>query len=109
VRFSGNTVIGNQGPGLTVGHGSQIFNFHGNNLYENGTSIKTPFTVEPRQNCGLFNAKRLRDRCTGNFWGLASGPGAEPAERRPGLRRVGSVTKVAPVAIQPLPIKPAAQ
>jgi Right handed beta helix region len=77
--FSNNDVVGNRGPGVTIGRYATVRGFNGNNIYGNGTS-SIIFTVEPSPNCGLLNASRLKLVAANNYWGGSGGPGADPAD-----------------------------
>jgi hypothetical protein len=93
--FLDNSVIGNRGPGVSVI--GPVTQFSRNNIYGNGTSEGT-FTGEP-PNCGVYQGNRTRLNAPNNFWGAATGPGADPADAVCNLPN--STTVVAPVAVRP--------
>lgn len=87
-----NAATGNGGPGILLGTGARV-TAQSNNIYGNrgaGTG------------CGLINQSGRTADATNNFWGLATGPGADPADKAgPGSgcdQGQGSVTRVAPFA-----------
>lgn len=94
--FTGNTMVGNRGPGVIPLWGVTMQKFHQNNLYNNG-STPVPFASEPL-NCGLENASRQFIDASNNFWGSPSGPGPDPADDVQGCNILGSTTQVQPVA-----------
>jgi hypothetical protein len=62
----GNSMVGNLGPGLTLGLPVEAFT--GNNFYGNDTN-STRFTQDPGARCALVNVTRMTVRATNNFWG----------------------------------------
>ena len=87
----GNAFVGNGGPGLRlIGPVSEISR---NNIFGN----------DPSGNCGVLNQTDLVVQMTKNFWGAASGPGANPADDVCNL--VFSTTSVGPVAKKPFKVK----
>ena len=86
-----NTFVGNGGPGLwLIGPASEISR---NNIFGN----------DPSGNCGVLNGTDLAVQATRNFWGEASGPGAQPADDVCNLG--ASTTSVGPVAKKPFKVK----
>jgi hypothetical protein len=76
-----NSVVGNFGVGVAVENGNIIptsgIHVLENNIFGNATSVVGG--VEP--NCGLSNRTfRGEVNARNNFWGLASGPGVDPAD-----------------------------
>ena len=86
-----NAFVGNGGPGLwLIGPASEISR---NNIFGN----------DPSGNCGVLNQTDLAVQATKNFWGEASGPGAQPADDVCNLG--ASTTSVGPVAKKPFKVK----
>ena len=83
--FTGNSAIGNLGPGVwvAISYGTVITrnNIHGNDV---------------TTNCGLVNATGGTLDAHGNFWGAASGPGDDPADEA--CDETSSHTTTSPVA-----------
>lgn len=96
-EFSGNDVIGNRGPGVFIGRNINAVRLTRNNIFGNGTKPNVP-AVETPPNCGLVNESRTDIVATNNFWGRASGPGADPADN---VCDVGAATIFDPVAPVP--------
>jgi parallel beta-helix repeat protein len=90
---TGNSVHANSyGIYLTNGSMASINN---NNIFGNGVDGSSP------ANCGIYNQSGTTIDATNNFWGVASGPGAEPADLV--CDQLGSSTTVNPVATQAFP------
>jgi parallel beta-helix repeat protein len=89
--FADNDVLGNGDAGVAVSFQSSVGEITGNNIYGNGLSESL--------NCGLLNATRTTVVARNNFWGLPSGPGADPADAVCNVET--SVTVVQPVAGRP--------
>jgi len=94
----GNAAIGNRGPGISgVGDGEATVTIMRNNIYGN----------DPVDNCGLNNqigGNPIPIVATNNFWGAASGPGADPADQICNSG-AGSVITSAPVASKEVSIR----
>ena len=85
-----NAVIGNAGVGILAQvNGVTIA---GNNIFGNGSN---------GANCGLVNLSGGTLVAQGNFWGAASGPGADPADD---VCNLSGTTVVDPVAAKPFNI-----
>lgn len=89
-----NTILGNSQRGifLSAGSGATITE---NNVYGNGVNSS---------NCGIWNESGTTIDATHNFWGLATGPGPDPADDV--CDETGSMTLVSPVASQQFAIAP---
>jgi Right handed beta helix region len=104
-QFAFNTIVGNRGPGINLtGSGGapnpppvNTTGIRFNNIFGNGTILVDVVNEPPRLNCGLLNESGTRVNATNNFWGLPSGPGADPADDVCTAGQ-GSVTIVNPVA-----------
>jgi len=87
LMITGNSIIGNQGAGVYVLPDAQGNTIRNNNIYGNG-GVGTAFTspvVGNTLNCGIVNtgfdlASPEAIIATNNYWGSASGPGADPAD-----------------------------
>ena len=82
--FASNTAVGNGGSGIRLAPAASA-SVKQTNLYGN----------DPTNNCGLLNESGNTVDATKNFWGAATGPGDNPADR---VCDVGSTTTVAPFA-----------
>ncbi len=71
-----NHAIGNTGPGLSALSGGA--SFVKGNVFGNG--VGEPSVSLPATNCGA-DIKTGSPDLSGNFWGDAAGPGAEPGDR----------------------------
>jgi hypothetical protein len=95
--FRHNNAIGNAGPGILVFQVVNVSNFSRNNIYGNSISGGNP-------NCGIWNQSGSKLNAAGNFWGAATGPGADPADAAGGAcDQNGSVTSFKPFATQFIP------
>ena len=81
ISFSGtghqilrNSLIGNQQFGIIVAAGGSG-TITGNNIYGNNDDPSSGSS-----NCGLLNQPGGALTAAGNFWGLSSGPGVDPAD-----------------------------
>jgi hypothetical protein len=72
-----NSAIGNTDAGIRFEPGSQG-NVSHSNIFGNGDQILS--ISAPYYNCGLLNRSGQSITAIGNFWGEASGPGADPAD-----------------------------
>jgi hypothetical protein len=72
-RLTNSTITGNRTVGIFVISGVPPIVIRRNNIFGNGTRVG--------DNCGLFNNTNDRLDATMNFWGAASGPGADPADQ----------------------------
>ncbi|MFL6603168.1 MAG: hypothetical protein ACJ8R9_17810 [Steroidobacteraceae bacterium] len=82
-----DTIVGNQGPGIEIGVFSSGSDIQESNLYGNNTIAVTDEHGEQHLNCGVYNIDKHADvdvSATGNFWGRATGPGADPADEAGG-------------------------
>jgi hypothetical protein len=98
-----NSVIGNKLFGFWLELGSSA-TISENNIYGNGNDPTAGIA-----NCGIYNQSDAVIVATGNFWGSASGPGADPADRA-GTGTdcdygAGTMTTVVPFATLEFPIK----
>jgi len=67
-----NAIVGNRGPGVIVnGSNGTETKLHENNIFGNDAD---------GSNCGVTNASHTRVDARFNYWGKASGPGADPAD-----------------------------
>jgi parallel beta-helix repeat protein len=96
--LSHNTAVGNGGPGVLLRQGVTVHDFHASNIF--GNSIADPSVLGRfPPNCGVFNETGTRVDATGNFWGLVSGPGPDPADAVGGSCDInGSITLFKPFA-----------
>jgi parallel beta-helix repeat protein len=78
----GNAIVGNQGAGVFVAGtgGGEIV---GNSVFGNFAGQDPE--LSPALNCGVVVAGTTPPLLRGNFWGAASGPGADPADLFCGL------------------------
>jgi len=89
-----NAARGNLEGGVLLGAAASVT---GNDLYGNNDGVNTfGFT-----NCGLVNDTGAAVSATGNFWGAAAGPGANPADV---ACTTGGATTVAPFAAAEIPV-----
>jgi Right handed beta helix region len=103
-RIRNNVAAGNAGAGVvirTVGGAVGAANVRFNNIFGN---------LGAGTGCGLINESGKTVNAKGNFWGQASGPGADPADKAgPGSgcdQGPGSVTQVKPFATEIIPVVP---
>jgi hypothetical protein len=87
-----NSAIGNVHVGIRLEPGSQGTVRHCN-IFGNGDRISSFSALQ--YNCGLLNRSGQPIIATGNFWGTASGPGADPADA---VCDVDGTTKFEPFA-----------
>ena len=107
---SKNTAVGNQIGLHVIAHGAVTLS--SNNLFGNGDGVLPP----SGPNCGLFlqnddAVNPLTVNASGNFWGAATGPGANPADLAGGTgcssdAGGGMTLTTAPVATAKLPLYP---
>lgn len=96
IRLIRNSALGNKFFGISLdipGAGATISN---NNIYGNNSVPLNGLT-----NCGIQNASGNTITATGNFWGMSSGPGSDPADnagKDSGCDVEGSNTIVIPFA-----------
>jgi hypothetical protein len=90
-----NSIVANHGVGITTV--VPAISVQRNNIYGNGTTTAPGVT-----NCGLENLSGGLVDATENFWGVASGPGSDPADTVCGVPP--STTVVDPVATKPFNI-----
>jgi hypothetical protein len=92
-----NNSIGNGGPGFAITRPDVSvptieIQLNRNNIYGNDSR-------HAARNCGVLNSSGLKIDATNNFWGAATGPGADPADNGgSSCDQNGSVTVVAPFA-----------
>lgn len=95
-----NASTGNGGAGVEVAAGTRA-GVRSNNIFGN---------LGKGSGCGLLNTSGRTLDATGNFWGRATGPGADPADKAgpdSGCdQQTGSVTRVAPFATAELAVVP---
>jgi len=100
---TGNTILGNQGPGVRVSVANpRNIVLHQNDIYGND-SASTP------ANCGVINTSAFPVDAKNNYWGSAAGPGVDPADKAgPGsdCDLGAGVTTVKPFAPTLFPIAP---
>jgi hypothetical protein len=109
VVFSKNAAIGNMDAGvflISPGTAAIAMSIGDNALFGNG---KRP--QYPPANCGLViqnaGAQPLTVDAEGNWWGAASGPGADPADAAGGTCNAGAVTlNLAEWATKEIRVKP---
>lgn len=89
---SKNALVGNRGPGLEL-TGSPAPTITKNSIFGNGTDGAT--------NCGIDNGTGATVDAPKNFWGAATGPGADPADATCGANAVTT----APVATKEIKVK----
>ena len=82
--FTKNAAIGNRQEGLVLNSGGSLGVLTGNAFIGNGTA----------GNCGIRNNSGTTVTATGNYWGAATGPGADPADQT--CDGPGSVTVTTP-------------
>jgi hypothetical protein len=101
--FRSNSAIGNRGAGIRFPPDAGEIAVHGNNFFGN---LGFGDSVVP--GCGLNNESGNRIDARNNFWGAASGPGADPADNAGGIcdRTSSSVTVVQPFAEEAFPLIP---
>lgn len=89
--IQGNSIVGNGEAGIrTLGPAAEI---SGNNIFGN----------DPEDNCGLLNQSDAAVPAPANFWGAATGPGANPADLA--CNEGASTTNVEPPASKERKIK----
>jgi hypothetical protein len=91
-----NSAIGNKGFGFQIEPAGGSATITHNNIYGNNDVPVIGLT-----NCGLWNASAGVITATNNFWGAASGPGADPADEV--CNDSASSTIVEPFAVRELP------
>jgi hypothetical protein len=107
-RMRGNTIVGNRG-GVVLSLGAVVQDMQMNNIFGNETGSG------PLSNCGLLNHSGMPTPvpAVNNFWGAATGPGADPADNAgPGsgcdllneVFGVTGVTTVVPFATKQFPV-----
>jgi hypothetical protein len=89
IVLSGNSAVGNRGPGIALGASAPAGQavLVANNVYGNDSG---------HANCGLINASGGFVDAAGTFWGVVTGPGADPADDV--CNGAGSTTGVIPAA-----------
>jgi hypothetical protein len=103
IQFLRNAALGNKLSGIsidTLGAGNTISQ---NNIYGNNSVAVNGLT-----NCGIRNFSGNTIIATDNFWGMASGPGVDPADNAGSdtdCDAVGSNTTVTPFASDAFNIK----
>jgi len=100
---TGNTILGNQGPGISVSvTNPRSITLHNNNIYGNDIS-------QAPANCGVLNNSAVVIDAKKNFWGSATGPGSDPADNAgpgSGCDLGHSSTVVTPFATTHFPVSP---
>jgi hypothetical protein len=108
VRVFDNTIAGNTGAGVLVFASNDDVVIHGNNLYGNTGVFWPGGPVIDTSNCGVVNVDvQAPLDATNNYWGAASGPGANPADNGgKGCDFYAGNTVVKPFSATPFPIRP---
>jgi hypothetical protein len=104
-----NSIIGNRLGGVSIGlNVPGPIDIHRSNIYGNAGGASPSIET----NCGISNLSGRQIDARNNFWGLPSGPGANPADNAgPGTgcdAEAGSETLLVPFASKPFPIRPKA-
>lgn len=73
-----NSAVGNSLAGIRVAPEVTGTLLQRNNIYGNGE--ETDIILAPLPHCGVLNLSGTQVDAVQNFWGAASGPGAEPAD-----------------------------
>jgi parallel beta-helix repeat protein len=74
-NLKSNSAVGNADVGILIGEGATA-SIGGSNIFGNGL---VP-TQNQQTNCGLLNSSGNSITATNNFWGAATGGGADPAD-----------------------------
>ncbi|WP_292435831.1 right-handed parallel beta-helix repeat-containing protein [Methylobacter sp.] len=96
IRFLRNAALGNKFFGISVATQGTSATISQSNIYGNNNVPLNDLT-----NCGIQNLSGSTIIATGNFWGMSSGPGADPADNAgsgSGCDVEGSNTTVVPFA-----------
>lgn len=103
IRFLRNAALGNKFFGISIEALGASATISQSNIYGNNNVPLNELT-----NCGIRNFSGSTIIATGNFWGMSSGPGADPADnggRGSGCDVAGSNTTVMPFASDAFNIK----
>lgn len=103
IRFFRNAALGNKFFGISIEALGASATISQSNIYGNNNVPLNELT-----NCGIRNFSGSTIIATGNFWGMSSGPGADPADnggRGSGCDVAGSNTTVMPFASDAFNIK----
>lgn len=107
-RIVGNTIVGNDYAGFEIVAASQNVTITGNNIYGNGVNgINT--AAGSASGCGIVDFAGPLVNATNNFWGVASGPGTDSANKAgpgSGCDLGGGRTQVQPFATAPFLLAP---
>ena len=107
-QFRNNLAVGNRGAGILVFEIDEFptrkIEVHANNIFGN-LSLGGD---NSEAGCGLINGSQFEIDARNNYWGAASGPGSDPADKAGGIcdRQPNSVTIVQPFALEPFPVSP---
>jgi parallel beta-helix repeat protein len=99
--FTGATAVGNVGFGFVVDGGGMATTITASNIYGNNDTPDAG-TGTGLTNCGLYNHSGGTVDATGSFWGTATGPGPNPADRA--CNEPGNVTLTAPHSTHAFPL-----
>jgi len=101
----GNAIVGNEGVGVFVadGAGGEIV---GNSVFGNHAGADP--SLSPGLNCGVALDVATPPLLGGNFWGAASGPGADPADAFCPLVALAEPAVLEPVAAAEVRVRPKA-
>jgi hypothetical protein len=112
-KLNGNVANANGGEGFALsGSGHELIHnaavgnkLSGVTLFASGTVIRRNniYGNAVLDNCGLVNTSGDLIDATNNFWGAASGPGPDPADRV--CNRIGSITLFTPFATKEFKVK----
>lgn len=103
IRFLRNAALGNKYSGISIETLGASTTISQSNIYGNNNVALNELT-----NCGIQNFSGNTIIATGNFWGMSSGPGADPADNGgigSGCDVAGSNTTVMPFASDAFNIK----
>ena len=108
-QIVGNTIVGNDETGIEIISASSRTEIKRNNIYGNGVAgINT--AAGHAVGCGIVDySGPIVVSAANNYWGAASGPGVDPADKAgpgSGCDLAGSRTQVQPFAKTAFPVSP---